>query len=128
MNKYVYKKRNEAVPYPTDVHEFCKCYRGLREIERVCDNSHVHRFKFEDFIYKYEETVGRVQQILGDDECVPAHILKKKYFVPEKSINNTQVFYNQSIYQDEAKIIEELLPEYLYDFPYHREVQREEMF
>lgn len=128
MNKYVYANRNEPVPYPTDVHEFCDCYRRLREMERRCENEHIHRFKFEDFIYKYDETVAAVQQILGENGNVPPHVLKKEYFNPEKSINNTQVFYNQSIYEEETKIIESQLAEYLYDFPYHREGKKEEMF
>ena len=128
MNKYVYAKNNEPVPYSTDVYEFCDCYKRLREMEKSCKNSHVHRFKFEDFIYKYDETVDKVQKILGDGEILPKHILKKTCFVPEKSINNTQVFYNQELYSQETKIIEQLLPEYLYDFPYHREGKREEMF
>ena len=33
MNKYVYAKNNEPVPYSTDVYEFCDCYR--RQIGRA---------------------------------------------------------------------------------------------
>lgn len=128
MNKYVYSKRNEPVPYPTEVRAFCEFYRRLREMEKSCDNTHVHRFQFEDFIYKYDETVERVRQILGSGGEMPKHIYKKTKFVPERSINNTQVFYNQSIYEEETKVIEELLSEYLYDFPYQREGKRNEMF
>lgn len=130
MNKYIYPAKNIQVPYPTDVYKFCKCYRGLRDMEnrKICNSKHIHRFKFEDFIYRYDETVAKVQEILGDEEKVPEHSLKKKYFVPEKSINNTQLFYNQSIYAEETKIIEELLPEYLYEFPYYREAKKAEMF
>lgn len=130
MNKYIYPAKNVQVPYPTDVHEFCECYRNLRNMENAkkCENKHIHRFKFEDFIYKYDETVEKVQKILGNDDGVPAHNLKKEYFVPEKSINNTQLFYNQSIYAEETKIIETLLPEYLYEFPYSREAKETEMF
>lgn len=128
MNKYVYAKRNDQVPYPTDVYEFCDCYKRLREMEKVCENAHVHRFKFEDFIYKYDETVERVKKILGNDGKAPAHVGKKTRFVPEKSINNTQVFYNQSIYEEETKVIEERLAEYLYEFPYQKEAKTSEMF
>lgn len=130
MNKYVYPAQNAQVPYPTDVHEFCKCYRDLRKMEDVktCQSIHVHRFRFEDFIYKYEETVEQVKNILGSDGKLPEHTLKKKYFVPEKSINNTQLFYNRDAYKEESKVIERLLSEYLYDFPYQREARRSEMF
>ncbi len=128
MNKYIYPTRNEAVPYPTDAYEFCKVYRSLREMEKACTNKHVHRFQFEDFIYKYDETVDRVQHILGNDDHVPEHVLKKQCFIPEKSINNTQIFHNRKIYEEESKIIEKLLPEFLYEFPYSREAQQTEMF
>ena len=128
MNKYVYSKRNEMVPYPTDVYEFCECYKNLREMEKACDSKHVHRFKFEDFIYKYDETIERVRGILGKDGTLPEHVGKKTKFVPERSINNTQVFYNRSEYAEETKIIEEMLYDYLYDFPYQREGKQGEMF
>lgn len=128
MNKYVYAKNNEPVPYPTDVYQFCEYYKRLRKLEKKTNSSHIHRFRFEDFIYKYEETVAKVQNILRDGHSLPKHNLKKKYFDPERSINNTQLFYNQPKYEEESKIIEELLPEYLYDFPYQREAQRAKMF
>jgi len=130
MNKYIYPSINAQVAYPTDVYEFCECYRNLRTMEEAkpCSSKHVHRFKFEDFIYKYDETVARVQGILGEGKVNPEHSLKKKYFIPEKSINNTQLFYNQSIYEEETQVIEKLLPEYLYDFPYHRKPEETEMF
>lgn len=130
MNKYVYPAKNIQVPYPTDVYEFSECYRNLRRMEatKICDSKHIHRFKFEDFIYKYDETVTKVREILRDGEKLPKHTFRGKNFIPEKSINNTQLFYNQSIYEDESKIIEKLLPEYLYDFPYHRKAKESEMF
>ena len=130
MNKYVYPVQNAQVPYPTDVCEFCECYRRLRIMEatKVCNSTHVHRFKFEDFIYKYDETVERVREILRSSETLPKHVLKKKYFIPEKSINNTQLFCNQSVYEEESRMIEKLLPEYLYQFPYSRKAEEAEMF
>lgn len=128
MNKYVYAKRNDQVPYPTDVYEFCDCYRRLREMEKLCQNEHIYRFKFEDFIYKYDETVARVQQILSAEGQVPAHVLKRQCFNPEKSINNTQVFYNNDAYAEETKVIENLLGDFLYEFPYLRQAQTAEMF
>lgn len=128
MNKYVYSKKNEAVAYPTEVHAFCEYYRRLREMEVPTENAHVHRFKFEDFIYRYDETIEQVQRILGDREAVPEHLRKRSCFDPDKSIHNTQMFYNQEQYKEESDIIEKQLSEYLYQFPYHHEAKREEMF
>ena len=128
MNKYIYPTINAQVPYPTDVYEFCNCYRNLRKIEKPCTSQNVHRFKFEDFIYKYDETIARVQSILGKEGTMPKHCLAKKYFNPDRSINNTQLFNSEKMYEEECRIIEELLPEYLYEFPYQRVAERKEMF
>lgn len=130
MNKYIYPAKNIQVPYPTDVYEFCRCYSKLRDMESIksCDSEHIHRFKFEDFIYKYDEMVAKIQQILGTGDKTPEHNQRKRYFIPEESINNTQLFYNQSLYAEETKVIETLLPDYLYDFPYCREAKKEKMF
>ncbi|HBC84642.1 MAG TPA: hypothetical protein DCZ30_04295 [Clostridiales bacterium] len=46
------------------------------------------------------------------------HINKKKRFIPELSIKNTQIFNSSDKYNEEMKIIEEELKDYLYDFPY----------
>ncbi len=127
MNKYIYPSQNGQVPYPTDVKEFCNCYRALRQMEGECTSKKVHRFKFEDFIYNYEETVKQIQMILSKDGEVPKHILRNKFFKPEKSINNTQLFVNEE-YKNETDIIEKELAEYLYDFPFMRAPKEEEMF
>ena len=121
INKYIYPSLNEQVPYPTDVYEFCKCYRSLREMERNADANrlHIHRIHFEDLIYKYDVTVDRIRNVLiSEDGSLPEHIDKKKYFNPDKSINNTQLFIGNAQYNDEEKVIEKYLSEYLYEFPY----------
>ena len=40
--------------------------------------------------------------------------------MPEKSIENTQLFLADSRYKEEANYIEEHLKDYLYEFPYER--------
>lgn len=127
MNKYIYPTQNIQVPYPTDVREFCECYRNLRKSEKACTSKKVHRFRFEDFIYRYDETVAKVQKILQSEDTLPEHVAKKKFFVPEKSINNTQLFHDKK-YEEETRIIEQMLPEFLYDFPYVSKPDEKEMF
>ena len=115
LNKYIWPKVNETVPFPTEVNEFCGYYRGLRSIEKKGYNLHVHMIQFEELIYNYEYPLKKVMKILKLDETM--HSAKKQKFNPEKSINNTQLFIKDE-YKAEASIIEKNLSEFLYDFPY----------
>ena len=115
LNKYIWPKVNETVPFPTEVNEFCGYYRGLRSIEKKGYNLHVHMIQFEELIYNYEYTLKKVMKILKLAETM--HSAKKQKFNPEKSINNTQLFIKDE-YKAEASIIEKNLSEFLYDFPY----------
>lgn len=124
-NKYVWTKMGDPVPYPLNAKEFCEFYKQLRKMEKAYDNIHVHRIAFEDLIYHYDETVKKVMDILGLNEN--AHIKKRKYLDPKKSINNTQMFLN-SEYACEIKIIEEELSDYLYKFPRKREAIMKKSF
>lgn len=125
INKYIWMVKGGEVPYPTDVEEFCKYYRHLREAEKKVDTSHIHRFYFEDLIYKYEESTARICDILNLKP--EEHTKKAVHFNPQKSINNTQLFLHEE-YRKEAKVIEERLAEYLYDFPYVRETEVDKVF
>ncbi len=115
LNKYIWGKKQISVPMPLDVNEFCEYYRRMRESEKPCNSNKVLRVKFEDLIYKYDETLLRIMNHL--DFTPEMHINKKSRFDPNKSINNTQLF-NNPLYSDEIKIIENKLTAYLYDFPY----------
>ena len=55
------------------------------------------------------------------------HVLAQKKFNPDKSINNTQLFLLPH-YQEEAQIIEKLIPNFLYDFPVERMPRTAESF
>lgn len=125
INKYVWRKKDESVPYPLEVEEFCGYYRHLRESEKEVTNAQIHHFWFEDLIYDYENSVKRICDILKTDE--KSHIKKGAFFKPEKSINNTQLFLDEK-YKKEVSIIEQQLPEFLYRFPYARKSQIEKVF
>ena len=120
-NKYYWSKQNEVVPYPTDVVEFCRYYRSMRQMERGVEHPQVCRIKFEDLIYKYEETVAKIFDVLEWDRN--RHTKIKEKFNPEKSIYNTQLFTKSEKFKAECAVIEKELREYLYKFPY--EIQHE---
>ena len=128
-NKYVWPAQNEQVPYPIDVEEFCKVYRKLRSMENMKTNfeNHIHRIHFEDLIYNYERMSEYVQTILKQ-ENIPKHVRKRQLFNPDMSIENTQLFYGRDKYKKEVEIIERLLPEYLYKFPYGRKTDMKKTF
>lgn len=115
-NKYFWSKNGEAVPYPTDVKEFCKYYKSLRAVEKPADCDRICRIKFEDLIYNYDETVGGIFEKLGWDR--KAHTAPKTKFNPQKSIFNTQLFLKNKEFKAECDYISEELKEYLYPFPY----------
>ncbi len=119
LNKYIWDSKNIGVPFPKDVKEFCKFYKSLRESEHPSNSKKVYKLHFEDLIYKYDETVEKIEKFVGFTQ--KEHINRKTRFIPELSINNTQVFNGDEKYKEEIKIITKELKNYLYDFPYKLE-------
>ena len=115
LNKYIWGERQIRVPVPLDVKMFCQYYRKMRKSEKVTGSNKVLRIKFEDLIYKYDDTLTSIMEHLNFTE--QDHINKKTRFDPDISIKNTQLF-NNPIYEQEVKIIENELKEYIYNFPY----------
>ena len=91
-------------------------YREIRKNVKEYNSNYVMKIKFEDLIYKYDDTLKQIKKFINykDND----HINKKKRFDPNKSIANTQVFLSKNINKEEIKYIEKELKEYLYDFPY----------
>ena len=117
LNKYVWKPVDNPVPYPTDVEKFVKYYKSIREMGQKYETEYIHLIHFEDMVYKYDETLKQIKDILKIEEG--QHSNPKGCFNPEKSIDNTQIFLDDR-YREETLIIERQLPEYLYKFPYER--------
>ncbi len=113
-NKYIWKVDNEPVPYSCNVEEFCDQFKRIRQMEKPASSKKILRIHFEDLIYKYDDTLKTIIKFLGYEKV--QHINKRKYFIPEESIKNTQLFKNKK-YAKEAKYIAENLKEYLYKFP-----------
>lgn len=124
-NKYIWSKNNEQLPYPIEVEEFCKYYRCIRNLEKKNERPYIHRFWFEDLVYNYNDSLKRICDILKTS--LGNNIESGKYFQPENSINNTQLFLCDE-FEYEAKVIEQRLPEYLYEFPYKRKPTLNKVF
>ena len=125
LNKYIWLPAGNPVPFPTDVHKFCEYYSRIRECDDDVLSPSIYRLHFEDLIYNYQEMVNDLLRCLELD--ISDHVLAQKKFNPDKSINNTQLFLLPH-YQEEAQIIEKLIPNFLYDFPVERMPRTAESF
>lgn len=107
--KYVLKTED----IPLDPHEFCDWYRCRRHnfsYEKSC----VMEIRFEDMIYKYEDTVKEIETYFGISP--ENHIEKKKYFKPEVSANNTKLWKRFKNEEETMKLIEKELSEWVYPY------------
>ena len=112
LSKYVWKDGM----VPSDLALFCKWFeyaRSQKDIENS-DPENILFLKFEDLIYKYDETTEKIREWVGISEC--NHKNKFKYLDPSKSIKNTRYWISHPEYTDEANYIAEHLKEYLYDY------------
>ncbi|MDC9620350.1 sulfotransferase [Xenorhabdus sp. XENO-7] len=100
-----------------DIHNYIRWFKILREHQKFDqeDKRKVIRLSFEDFIYKYTETVQKICDFCGIEN--KEHSYKYKYFDPTISINNTNIKYKHPEYNVEVNIIEKELPEFCYNFP-----------
>lgn len=122
LNKYIWSVDSVDVPFPQDVDRFCQYYRQMRATENPFRKSNIHRIHFEDLVYRYAETLEMISTALGN----PAQ-RQTMLFSADQSINNTQLF-TLGKYQEEASIIAEALPEFLYEFPFERQPTIERSF
>ena len=115
LNKYIWAQKRCGVPMPYDAEEFSKYYKKMRESEIPTYSKKVLRIKFEDLIYNYDKELKKIMKFLGFNEN--NHVNKFSRFNPKISIKNTQLF-NKKQYEEEIKILEKELQNYLYKFPY----------
>ncbi len=102
---------------PTESPEaFCHWYRYARECaSKESDNDpNIVRLQFEEMVYRYEDMKCEIIEKIGLTE--EQHIKPFLKFNPKRSVHNTQLWMNRPELVNEIKVIEELLPEYLFDF------------
>ena len=113
LEKHEYKEM--FIPYQ-DVKTFVKWYRMVRQCKSNQEHPQILRLKFEDFIYKYDETIQSVMNFL--DLKSEHWVNKQKYFDPSISIKNTNKKRDYISAEDKNEIayIEQELSEYCYRF------------
>lgn len=112
LDKYVWK---DGI-LPNDVETFCKWFKYTRahRKEENLKTRNVRFIRFEDLIYKYEDTTSRLRDWLGLSE--KNHSRAGQIFDPNISIKNTQTWKDIPQSKEEIKYIENNLEEYLYEF------------
>lgn len=109
--KYIFPGHSYSVPLQ-DVNQFCAYFDNMhKNLNEKLENSNVLYLRFEDLVYHYDNTTARICRFLklGNNDN------PRKYFIPEESEANTQVFKRFGI-KEELNVIEKRLSPYLYDF------------
>ncbi len=100
---------------PTDnVDDFICWFKTIRDnsYSYVLNNKNVLLLRFEDLIYKYDESVAKIEHFLG---LYPSqHTEPMTQFIPEKSAKNTMTW--EKLPKQTVIKIENELGEYCYDF------------
>lgn len=93
-----------------DASKYVKWHKKYRENNHIQDDR-ILRIQFEDLVLHYEDTVNQITDFIGDTEM--KHITSLKYFDPAVSKKNIGK-YKSFPYQDEIRVLEKELQEYLY--------------
>lgn len=109
--EYKYNKNVDGKFYPhSTVEDFIIYYKNLRGSKKTTNR--ILFLHFEDFIYNYEETVKKIEDFIH----LSKHSRPKSVFIPEKSINNTQLIRKHPEELQNIKKIEFELKPFLYPF------------
>ncbi len=100
----------------SDVSVYIDWYKGVRRHQHIDNESgeYILRVKFEDFIYKYDQTIKDICDFSGVKESY--HNKQKKHFNPDVSINNTNLKVRYPEFNCDVELIERELAEYCYPF------------
>ena len=102
---------------PSDnVDDFLRYYAGLMRGNKVKDSTNVLTVRFEELVYRSEETRKRIESFLGLSNTSK---VKTSKFDPKKSINNTQLFFRYPRFSSDIERIQNTLGEYLFDFEHY---------
>ncbi|MPN39182.1 hypothetical protein SDC9_186710 [bioreactor metagenome] len=114
LAKYVWKIHIIPTESPQ---VFCRWYAYTRDHRKSEEYNpqKVMFVRFEDLICRYEETAGKIRKFAGLLE--EEHSCPKKHFDPDKSAANTRLWEKLKGHEEEARYIEEALPEYIYEYP-----------
>ncbi|WP_332705871.1 hypothetical protein [Plesiomonas shigelloides] len=109
LNKLFWKEKW----IPTEnTEKYISWYKGLRNKQSTGKN--IKHMRFEDFIYKYDQSVAEVCAFTGIKPC--NHNNKMAYFNPLDSEKNVHLFNRYKSFSSEIHKIETELKRFCYDF------------
>lgn len=126
LNKYLWPQMHCGRMYPTDLNKFIDYWKHMNQSIIDIQDKRILHVQFEDLIYNFNRTVEIIEKHCNLRKS--EHVELYKYFEPERSINNTQVFKGHSEWEEEIRILEHELSEYLYSFPYDIQCDKTKMF
>lgn len=126
FNKYIWNEWGEKSFFPTNIEQFMSFTRAYRNTVKMIDHERILRVQFEDLIYYYDRELKRIEEFLGISR--DSHTNIKKYFNPQKSIKNTQLFCLHDEWKQEVEPLTIAFPQLVYDFPYSIKTSVNETF
>ncbi|WP_279276596.1 hypothetical protein [Enterococcus faecium] len=105
-----------------DVDSFIIQYKQMRIGKIKNFDKDILSLQFENLIYDYENSLYKIKKFLNLEDA--QHHKKKKYFIPEKSVNNTQLFKIYPQFENEILKIEKELKSFLFDFSNFEKIKR----
>ena len=109
--KEIIKEDGKFIP-SHNAHCFASYYKATHEMIKSDKTDAVLRIKFEDLVYRYEQTKAKIESFIG----IKKHKDKNKFFNPDVSICNTQLFKRYPQYKEDIKFIENELSDFIYPF------------
>ena len=123
VKKFLRPRGREGYQVPCDtVDDFIEYTRlSHKSPATLKERSDIFFVNFESLIYDYENTIKKVMDFAG----VQQHTKKGKYFKPNHSRTNTQLFKKYSGFEADIQKIERELPEFLFPFDQYPDVKAE---
>ena len=64
LSAHVWPAMHSEAPFPKECDEFIDFWRRVKQSERIIDDNRILRVNFEDLIYKYDETVQKIEKFI----------------------------------------------------------------
>lgn len=108
--KYIWRD-NLGKELSGNIRLFCEWYEWLRRLDTKQKDKYLY-IQFEDMLWDYDNTIEKIEKYCGLDNT--KHIEKGKYFAPEISKRNCELWDQYECEKENIEYIEQYLKEYLY--------------
>jgi hypothetical protein len=113
-----YDKNHTTGGYPLSMPAFCDHYRSQRK-NVLPKNENILTLNFEDLVLDYEASKEKIERFCGLKST--DHINPLQHFIPDISAGNIGLYREDKRGAADLAIIEQQLPEFLYQIPKEKE-------